>query len=351
MNRFTRQIVVAFRSDQNVDLLRSILEETWDDPCVAKWLADLATPIASFVKEIESELIGSDPIQFTTVQEQVHHYNARFIANQDDFIRDHLVGETPVAYSVSDGLPTSRLPNVSPQKTLESWNFNSGRGGTLRDDTSGASSHHHFARGGIVRRDCDSNNSASEPIDPRDEQRSDLHAHNQPVREEFSARPDGRKLGSSGAPMGAMRSTGITFCDQDGYGQSTHTALRETSMMRALNRGHLAHEETAFGTATDASDARLMSRRTFRKNEQGIENGIPVYEQRLYRRNYERDVDENLSSSEYGMKLHGHDMSSLYALVDHKNAVRAAYEPAPETRSHLRLWDAKAIPEEMRYGC
>ena len=67
-----------------------------------------------------------------------------------------------------------------------------------------------------------------------------------------------------------------------------------------------------FANATRDSDDRLLSRRIFRKNERGEENGIPSYEKRLYNRHLERDVSETLRTSEFQAKVYGYDMSSLY---------------------------------------
>jgi len=78
----------------------------------------------------------------------------------------------------------------------------------------------------------------------------------------------------------------------------------------------------AIGVSTPKSDARLFSRHVFRKNEAGVENGIPRREARLYRRRIERNIDEALSATEYGYSVRKHDMSDLYARVDKKQARR-----------------------------
>ncbi len=86
-----------------------------------------------------------------------------------------------------------------------------------------------------------------------------------------------------------------------------------------VNRGFGDYTKTAFGTSTPESDKRLLERRTFRSAWADKENGIPRYEQWLYRRHVDRDVAENMRPIEFDYQQRGHDMTSLHARIDHKN--------------------------------
>lgn len=142
-------------------------------------------------------------------------------------------------------------------------------------------------------------------------------------------------------------STGIVFCDQRSLGTQNHVEQYvNTFYKQALNKG-FSHESTPFGVSTPASDRRLLERRSFRRNEAGVENGIPRYESRLQNRYLERNIDEGLHNAEKGYKLHGHDLATLYGRVDHKNNTRALYEP--RVQSHLKLHSTSSAPDEFRY--
>jgi hypothetical protein len=108
-----------------------------------------------------------------------------------------------------------------------------------------------------------------------------------------------------------------------------------TSYKQALNRNVYPHEATPFGVSSPAADARLLSRRTFRRNEAGAENGVPRYESRLYNRYLERDVAEGLHNAEKGHLLSGHDMASIHRRQEHKRAAHARWDMS--VPSHLRL--------------
>lgn len=83
-------------------------------------------------------------------------------------------------------------------------------------------------------------------------------------------------------------------------------------VMIAMNKTDRPHELKRFGSSDIANDARLLGRSIGRKNERGEEHGIPYYERRLYRRNYERDIEEGLgSSAQYDCHIRGYDMSDF----------------------------------------
>jgi hypothetical protein len=104
----------------------------------------------------------------------------------------------------------------------------------------------------------------------------------------------------------------------------------------ALNR-ESDYTNTSFGTATPASDRRLLERRTFRNNSEGVENGISAYEARLQRRPLERDIDETLHGAEFGCNLYSYDMGDLRCRVDSNIAARAQFDVPCGSRPSLLL--------------
>ena len=115
---------------------------------------------------------------------------------------------------------------------------------------------------------------------------------------------------------------GINFCDQSYLGGSlSYDMMTQTMFIQELNKDPEPHIFQPFGWACPEGDNRLLSRRIFRKNEAGVENGIPRYEQRLQRRNLDRDIDEDLSVTQYGYKQRGHDMSDLWTRTNNKKHV------------------------------
>jgi hypothetical protein len=307
MNRNARDIVLGFLARDNREYLFRSLTKHFGDVRVFRYLSDhLDTDMKHFSVEIEQELSVSDPLPGSTILSQVISFNNQFIGDRIKFIDDHVIGARAVAFAVRDGLPTSRNPlqhfQSSPGDILSSWSSNSGRGIQSREDPSG-----------------------------------DIGPPN--------------PFTWAGGHEGAGMSTGITFCDQREIGLQNHMDFYEnTSYKRALNSGHLAHEETAFGVSTAAADERLLGRRTFRNNEAGVENAIPRYEARLYNRHLERDISEGLRNAEKDYLLSGHDMSSLHTRVDHRRSARDQYHPKCNEKSFLKVHNnSGAVPDSLRY--
>lgn len=303
MNRFARTIIAEFTSKENIEKLYTALNNHFRNQKVYRYLEEhFEGNIEHFAEVIERELSLSDPLPGTTVRDQLIGFNNQFILDRIHFIKSHIVDDDIPMYIVKDGLPTSRRGLKTYQKKandiLETWRGNSSRCVQAREDSSG-----------------------------------DIYPNNP-----YYGQGDQRM------------ETGIVFCNQSEVGTQRHyEQFYNRSYMNALNRGHLPHEETSFGVSTPAADERLLSRRIFRYNEAGIENGVPRYESRLYRRNLERDVSEGLRNAEKGCVVHGHDMTSLYKRLDYKRKVRQQHE-SPCANSQLRLYNNNAkISEDMRY--
>ncbi len=285
MNRYTRLVLKGFQSDANKRELGNELTNAFNDAEVYKFVeANLDKLVDNFAKTWEVEMLNSDPIAGLSVNEQINMLNAEFLEDRSHFIKAQVLGdqERPNTYILHDGGPATSRNGLKhfqqkPDNILASWKRNSGRGMTTREDT-----------------------------------QSDTYAHN-PYH--FSSN------------YGGM-TTGITVCDQSEIGTSQHvdTFYNDTNfrLLNGLDKGQKLWGG-AFGDATPESDARLLSRRVFRSNERGEENGIPVYEQRLYRRNLERDVGEAMSGRERGCAVYKHDMRSLYDRVDQRRTYAAQH--------------------------
>jgi hypothetical protein len=111
----------------------------------------------------------------------------------------------------------------------------------------------------------------------------------------------------------AAREVEVEYYDYSDMNTShAYEAFINDPVLVAMNRTDRPHELRRFGSTDIANDARLMDRVIGRKNERGEENGIPYYERRLYRRNYERDISEGLgSAAQYDCHIRGHDMSDF----------------------------------------
>lgn len=315
MNRNARDIVYVFGSTKNRAYLSGVLKNYFKDNRVDKFVGELLnTLVDNFIDTIEKELSTSDPMPGVTVKDQIECYNCQFVNDRISYIRAHVITEedTP-QYIVTDGMPTSRFGrqhhNKSADRQLETWAMNSGRGIQGREDTHG---------------EWDIGSGA-----------------------ECSTNETGKQNPYWGTGDARMQ-TGVTFCDQSEIGTSNHmTQLLGTTYVLALNQDSQPHTNDAFGNATAASDARLLSRRTFKSNEAGVENGIPRYRSRLHGRNLDRDVREGMQGRERDCMVHGHDMTSLHKRIDEKNRVHAK-RGAPDPRK-LRLQNNASYNESARY--
>jgi hypothetical protein len=290
MNQYSRTLIRQFTSAENTAFLLNKLTSTFNKyPNVRSYLHDnFDSVVLNYADRLAHELNMSDPMIGVTNEQQLSCFNTQFVGDVTNYIIEHVLGgEEAPAYTVHDGLPTSRR-GVShhqrkPNDILNIWRSSPGRPCEVRSDCAGDPD------GGYGRSEWYTDNPYYGTRD--------------------------RHL-----------STGIVFCDQSHLGMQNHIDQYEnTSYKIALNTTSRPHELVPFGVSTPASDARLLQRSIFRKNENGVENGILNREARLQRRYLERDINEGLRNAEKGYLLHGHDMTSLYKRIDHKNQVRNKY--------------------------
>jgi len=291
MNNYSRAIITQFLDIGNYHYLFDALSKKYDDKRVDKHLdTNLYSSMKNYTSVIQSDLQTSRPLPGMTIDDQIRGFDYQFFLIQTDYIQEYVLHQQKIPiYTVTDGLPTSTHQHCSADDMLKSWLHNPGRNVQAREDQSGD----------LYKRDIDG-------------------AH-----------------------------SGITFCDQSHLGTQNHVDMYENTLYkRALNTA--GYENTAFGVSTIASDNRLLGRSTFRKNEAGVENGIPRYETRLQKRNLERNVSEGLrdGGQERGNIILGHDMESLYRRVDYKNNVRDRYR-GQDHPLHMNL--SPNVPPEYRY--
>lgn len=88
--------------------------------------------------------------------------------------------------------------------------------------------------------------------------------------------------------------------------QDTLTDMFFDNSIRSLNDN--SYNSYPFGYPEN--NEKLLQRKIFRNN-----NKIPYYERALYNRNYDRNIDESLSSTQYGNFTSKYDMSGLYKKI------------------------------------
>ena len=294
MNTHARQVISRFVSRPNMLMLYKDLVKIFSgNPKVTVFLNQhFAGLVSRFARTIEQEMLLSDPMAGATVSDMIWAFNTQFMRDRVHYIRSHVLGDEQVPeYSVTDGLPTSRFGlehhSKSADDILATWNMNANHPVQARDDQQ-----------------------ASRYYDQNCRPRPSDYYYNP-----YQGRGDNHIV------------SGISFCDQSALNTQQHVSqLLDNSSIVALNR-ETGYTNDAFGNATPASDARLLSRRVFRSNEHGVENGVRMGEARLQRRNFDRDIDETLPDAERDGLNRGYDMQSLYDRVRHKQTARAFYQP------------------------
>jgi hypothetical protein len=298
MNSHAREIIYLWSRDSNLlTVWKAIIAQFPDNPKVMLYMRqNFAQDADRFIGHMWQALRLSSPMAGTTPKHQIAAFNRQFLRDRCDFIVHHVLGDEAVPiYTVTDGLPTARFgaahyAQADPNGILATWNTVATQPVQARDDPAGAAG--PLQQGGY------------NPF--------------------------------NGQAQGHM-ATGITFSDQSSLNTSSHvSALLDDPSIVALNRGAPAYQDTAFGNATPASDERLLSRRIFRRNEEGVENGVRMGEVRLQRRNLDREITETLrNTGEMSGLSRGYDMSSLYCRVGQKQNVRQFYEPNQRPREWL----------------
>jgi hypothetical protein len=276
MNEFATNLISALRSPQSKKAMHAKLSQYFGHNYAVLHYLDqnLCSAVESFADKMRIELTFSEFIPGVNFSTQLDCFAAQFMTEQIKFIDDFVIKAEPDVYSIGDGKAGSRYTNagLSPDHLLARWSDNAGRQISMRDDVQGLNCNPYYKTA------------------PNCSRRSEL--------------------GGRAGPL-------LTFCDQSNMGTQRHIEdYDNTTYKIALNRTSRPHENVPFGVSTIYSDARLLSRNIFRKNERGEENGIPRYEVALYN----RDIDENLTSTEYGYKDRAFDMCDLYNRVGAKHA-------------------------------
>jgi hypothetical protein len=303
MNQNAQRVLYRFRSEENKEgLYRALAAVANNERSMNLLRTNFGQFINHFCKRMDHELANSDPIM--SADDQVTCFNAIFLKEYRAAITNEVRCDNAVGYAVRDGEATtrnSRWAATSPNDLLESWKNNVGRGKQLREDPQ------------YIRRRESTVDIANGSCTGR--------------------RPNEHNEHFQGGHSAGFAQTGIVFCDQSGIGTSRHIdALLGNNYIQALNRDQ-GHADFAFGYANSVTDARLMSRRIFRDGGDG-ENTIPNYERRLYRRNLDRNIDEDLSAPQYDYMQHGFDMKHvrdrLTTIRERKEELRRQYdEPVP----------------------
>lgn len=307
---------------------------------------ELGHRVNTFAETVRREVAYSDPLPGITLDDLLRNYLSIFLRQMSAELSAGGIGGDPRAayssvtvpaaatsWSVSDGLPTQRHGGrgESADTKLYRWRHNTSRAPVARDDqqaeiVGGYGGRPQYAHGfardysdvdGRTDRGCGSEAGAMYTVGG--------------IRESFS----GERAGEN--------PSGITFCDQSEFGLDNHISQYEnTAYKAALNRpaaaadgSLLMHEQTIFGVSTRAADSRLVERRTFR-SEGGVENGIPLYRQRLHARHLDKDVSESLrAGGDRESHIRGYDMSGLRAKSARQQTKKASNVPYSD-----RLWSA-----------
>lgn len=282
MNRYNKIVLTTFTSNNNTEKLLSSLAKKFQSPVVNNYLKNnFASIVRNFAKRYEIEMLNSDPISLVSPAEQVDLLNSQFL-NETTVSIVQLIGEdTPERYSLSDGYIASRSDYTkSPNDMLKSWDRNSAAMYTLREDQQGDDHYNGYYK--MV--DCD--RTGGKP--------SYTHTCNE-------------------------KPAHIDFCDQSDLNTSHADATFKADWGFNLLNDKIMY---GGGFGDKRNDEQLLSKRTFRADKPHgpgrRENGVPFYEKALYRRNYDRDIWENLRSNERDCIIAKHDMESLYERVDQR---------------------------------
>jgi len=351
MNKVGREIIITLTSNNNVSHLARRVGAAFDnDPLVMRWMGDqFGSYVWHFAKAKEQELGFSDLLPGVSVREEVDMLNDELLRCASGYIHNHILprpSHENDIFSVSDGAPTTRRPasyrDSSADEMLDKWRANSGRGIHMREDVMGDAPEHGGYGSSNPRGAQYHNNNVISWMDrakaglpvgfamqPQPWNQSGYGNVSHPARVEPMQSGYNPRMGSRGGE-------GITFYDPSGSGQQQHLDMFENNtLMQNLNQGHAGtHYATAFGVSTPESDARLLGRNIFRKNEDGVESGISRYERRLCRRRVDTDVSEGLAGRERDNHIRGHDMSSLHSHVDNKNKYKYQEWMNSRTRSN-----------------
>lgn len=223
MHRQTRLLLGKFITVENRDSLVEQFRRIGGTP------AELDSAMSRFTQFISRDLMGSDPIQGVTVDDQLAYYNAIFVRGLAGTMA--APQQHAIAYSVTDDVAGSRGDyRGSADDVLNRWRSRPGRQPTMRD---------HLGVGELP----------------------------------------------GGAAGGKRPVATVTFCDQQSLGVNHHHDTIGAEFARLNEHGD--HTDVAFGTSTPASDARLMQRRTrdtnppkYREWKRRVHHSVDMYNER-----------------------------------------------------------------------
>jgi hypothetical protein len=367
MNTFAKNIIYIFLSDSNTNYLKGRLIDFFkNNGEVAEYVeSDMRRRQYAFSGRISRELSVSDPMEGTSIMDQVMSYNTQFLRELTKDIEADIMPNLTPRYTVSETKQCNgrssaianekNMARLSPDDVLKSWNDNPASLHQYRDDNQGdfkATDRNYYnnkcynpyydkpaeycAIASGTSRYCGNATSNwglkkyDTYRDPRDVYKmppqsltaTSTHIPQNPSASIFQKSRDYKEGFNGGRQSGQPNQNGgikIDFSDQSEVGTSSYYDRQfNTLHMNALNRDPQKHTLQPFGYATAASDERLLSRRIFRNNEAGVENGIPRYEVRLQRRNLDRDNGETFADTQYDFIQRGHDMGDLIRRTNSK---------------------------------
>ena len=366
MNTFAKNIIYSFLSDNNTRYLKDRLNRFFTEQReVTEYLnSDLTRRQYLFSQRISRELSVSDPMEGTTISDQLMAYNTQFLQELVEQIEKDILPNLTPLYTVADTAQCNGRSSairdkvgavkLSADDTLAKWNDNPASLHQYRDDNQGdyrAGDRNHYgdtcykpmydksaeycAIASGTSRYCGNASTgwglkqSQTYRDPRDmgqmpkqklTEVSGYYPRN-PSDSVFAPSIDYKEGFAGNRHIGATNNGDVTidFCDQSDVGTSSYyDAQLNTPIMNAMNRDPQEHTLRPFGYANKASDERLLSRRIFRSNEEGVENGISRHEVRLQRRNLDRDNGETFADTQYDYMARGHDMSDLIRRTNNK---------------------------------
>ncbi len=340
MNRFARSIVITFVGDSNSHFLLNQLQVRFkgynEVKCFLK--ENFKRMQSDFSRYIERNFLNTDPVEGSTVQDHVMIYNNEFLRYLISEIEQFVLSDSLPNYSVRE-VPECRQPAKqckgyqTTDAKLADWTNNPASLMQYRDDPQtgkgGSCYNNIFDDKNYCKRVamspiyCGNATTKWRSMYPSDEYAHNVEYQTEDDRIQRDVRQEGFRSGQAhtggGAPTFETDKVGFNFCDQSDVNTSLAYEMQfNTLYIQELNKDPYPHTATAFGESTPASDSRLLSRRTFRSNEDGEENGIPRYERRLQRRNLDRNVDETLHDTQYDYQQRKHDMCDLVTRTNNK---------------------------------
>ena len=354
MNRFARNIVIVFLNDDNTRYLRGQLGARFAGYGeVRRYLDENFRRVhVDFSRYIERSFLNTDPVEGSTVRDHVQIYNVEFLRYLVAEIEQFVLPNALPNYNVSE-LPDCRRPAKAYKgaqttaEVLASWNDNpasliqyrddpqTGKGGSCYNYVYDDKNYCKRVAGTPIY--CGNASTKYRPAFQTEEYAHNTEYQTNDDRIQRDVRQEGF-TNKNGPTFDTGGDVGFDFCDQSDVNTSMFYEMQfDTLYIRELNKDKDPHTATAFGESTPASDTRLLSRRTFRSNEDGVENGIPRYERRLQRRNLDRNLDETLHDTQYDYQQRGYDMCDLITRTNNKK----------------KLYDTKIsrmnITDQMRY--